>query len=89
MSPVQNSQEQRSQKLAPPSELLASPEVMVTAKKSLFEAGEAGTQSPSRPSGCKARRTFRLPEALWRQITFVLCSFDLKLGYQLNFYQFE
>lgn len=60
----------------PPSELLASPEVMVTAKKSLFEAGEAAIQSPSRPSGCKARRTFLLPVAVWHQVTFVLCSID-------------
>lgn len=85
MLAVQNSQEQRSQKLAPPSDLLASPEVMVTAKKSLFEAGEAGIQSPSRLSGCKARRSFLLSVALCRQITFVLCFFDLKLVYQLNF----
>lgn len=61
---TQNAQEQRSQKVAPPSELLASPEVIVTAKKNLFEAGEAGIQSPSRPPGCKARRTFLLPVAL-------------------------
>lgn len=50
---VENAQEQRSQKVAPPSELLASPEVIVAAKKNLFEAGEAGIQSPSRPPGCK------------------------------------
>lgn len=66
MFAVQNSQEQRSQKVAPPSELLASPEVIVTAKKNLFESGEARIQSPSRPPSCKARRTFLFPVALSR-----------------------
>lgn len=48
---VETSQEQRSQKAVPPSDLAASPEV--TAKKNRFEAGEGGIQGPSRPPGCK------------------------------------
>lgn len=84
MIAAQNSQEQRSQKLVPSSELLASPVVVVTAKKNLFEAGEAGIQSPSRAPGCKARRTFLIPAALWLCVTLVQCFFDLILSHQMH-----